>query len=148
MIQRLRESWRGNLVIKGVLDPEDALRAAAAGVDGVIVSNHGGRQLDRSVAAIDALPEIVAAAGDELVVMFDSGIRRGSDVAIAMALGARLCFVGRSAGYGLAAFGTAGGRRAIDILRSELDLTLGQIGCPDIADIGPRFLHGASIPSV
>lgn len=148
LIERLRERWRGKLVLKGVLAPEDALHAVGVGVDGVIVSNHGGRQLDRSVAAIDALPEVVAAVGDKMVVMFDSGIRRGSDVAVAMALGARLCFIGRAAGYGLAAFGPAGAGRAISILRAELDLTLGQIGCPDIVGIGASFLHGAPAPAI
>ncbi|MET0541087.1 MAG: alpha-hydroxy acid oxidase, partial [Variovorax sp.] len=105
LLERIRGRWKGNLVLKGILAAEDASLAAAVGVDGVIVSNHGGRQLDRSVAPIDALPEVVAAAGDKLVVMFDSGIRRGSDIATALALGARMCFVGRAAGYGLAAFG-------------------------------------------
>lgn len=140
LIERLREQWKGNLVIKGVLTAEDAQRLATVGVDGLIVSNHGGRQLDRSVAAIDALPEVVAAVGEKLVVMFDSGIRRGSDIAVALSLGARMCFVGRAAGYGLAAFGAPGAQRALDILRGELDLTLGQIGCPIAAELGPRFL--------
>jgi (S)-mandelate dehydrogenase len=141
LVTRLRAQWKGNLVLKGILSPEDAELAARHGVDGLIVSNHGGRQLDRSIAAIDALPEVVAAAGKQLVVMFDSGIRRGSDIAVALGLGARLCFIGRAAGYGVAAFGEAGAQRAVDILRAELDLTLGQIGCPDAADLGPRFLH-------
>jgi L-lactate dehydrogenase (cytochrome)/(S)-mandelate dehydrogenase len=142
LVERLRQLWPGNLVLKGILAPEDAQLAAAAGVDGIIVSNHGGRQLDRGVAAVDALPEVVAAVGKRLVVMFDSGIRRGSDIAIALALGARLCFVGRAAAYGFAAFGAPGARRALDILRGELDLTLGQIGCPNAADLGPQFLWG------
>ncbi|MBB3180933.1 alpha-hydroxy acid oxidase [Variovorax sp. Sphag1AA] len=140
LVGRLREQWKGNLVLKGILAPEDAEAAAAAGVDGVIVSNHGGRQLDRSVAAIDALPEVVAAVGHRMVVMFDSGIRRGSDIAVALSLGARLCFVGRAAAYGLAGYGLAGAQRAIEILRGELDLTLGQIGCPRAAELGPNCL--------
>jgi len=140
MVERLRRQWTGSLVLKGVLTAEDARLAAAAGVDGLIVSNHGGRQLDRSVAAIDALPEVVDAVGRQLVVMFDSGIRRGSDIAVALSLGARLCFAGRAAAYGLAAFGAQGAQRAVDILRTELDLTLGQIGCPDVNELGPRFL--------
>ncbi|MES2975480.1 MAG: alpha-hydroxy acid oxidase [Pseudomonadota bacterium] len=141
LVARLRGLWEGHLVLKGILSGEDAALAADAGADGVIVSNHGGRQLDRSIAAIDALPEVVAAAGTKLAVMFDSGIRRGSDVAVALSLGARLCFVGRPAAYGLAAFGLPGAQRAIDILRHELDLTLGQIGCPRAADLGARFLR-------
>ncbi len=140
MIQRLRDRWKGRLVLKGILAPEDAERAAALGADGVLVSNHGGRQLDRSIAAIDALPGVVAAVGDRMTVMFDSGIRRGSDIAVAMSLGARMCFVGRAAGYGLAAHGQAGARRALDILRTELDLVLGQMGCPDVRDLGTSFL--------
>ncbi|HYG43989.1 MAG TPA: alpha-hydroxy acid oxidase [Bordetella sp.] len=144
LIERIRQQWTGNLVLKGILTAEDGRLAASAGVDGVIVSNHGGRQLDRSVAAIDALPEVVEAVGRQLVVMFDSGIRRGSDIAVALSLGARLCFAGRAAAYGLAAFGTAGAQRAVDILRAELDLTLGQIGCPDANALGPHFLWQAT----
>lgn len=140
LIKRLRDRWRGRLVIKGLLASEDAQRAQELGADGVIVSNHGGRQLDRSIAAIDALPEVVAAVGQRLTVMFDSGIRRGSDVAIAMSLGARMCFVGRAAAYGLAAGGTAGASRALGILRHELDLTLGQIGSPQISSLGTHCL--------
>lgn len=144
LVQRLRDRWQGQLVLKGILSPADAERAAAAGVDGVIVSNHGGRQLDRSVAAIDALPAVVAAVGHRMVVMFDSGIRRGSDIAVALALGARMCFVGRAAGYGLATQGVAGAQRAVDILRNELDLTLGQIGCPNVAELDRSFLWGGA----
>lgn len=142
MIRRLRDQWRGNLVLKGILAPEDALCAVQAGVDGIIVSNHGGRQLDRSVASIDALPCIVQAVGHSTTVMFDSGIRRGADVLIAMSLGAKVCFAGRAAAYGLAAFGEQGAQRAMDILRTELDLALGQVGCPDVNDVGPQFLWG------
>lgn len=140
LVERLRTQWKGNLVLKGILTAEDASLAHAAGVDGVLVSNHGGRQLDRSVAAIDALPEVVAAVGQKMVVMFDSGIRRGSDIAVAMSLGARMCFAGRAAAYGLAAYGADGARRSLEILRAELDLTLGQIGCPLVTELGPRYL--------
>lgn len=143
LIQRLRERWPGQLVVKGLLAVEDAEQAADLGVDGLIVSNHGGRQLDRSIAAIDALPEIAAAVGGRLVVMFDSGIRRGADAAVALALGARLCFVGRAAAYGLAAFGAAGARRSLEILRSELDQTLGQIGCVEIGQLDASWLRTA-----
>ncbi|MGJ7498471.1 alpha-hydroxy acid oxidase [Variovorax sp. RT4R15] len=145
LIERLRAQWQGKLVLKGILTAEDASLAAAAGVDGVIVSNHGGRQLDRSVAAIDALPEVVAEVGEKLVVMFDSGIRRGSDIAVALSLGAKMCFAGRAAAYGLAAFGAEGAQRALDILHGELDLTLGQIGCPVVTDLGPRYLWNPSV---
>lgn len=148
LVERLRGLWPGKLVLKGIMAGEDALRAAAAGVDGVIVSNHGGRQLDHGMAAIDALPEVAAAAGDRLAVMFDSGIRRGSDIAVALCLGARFCFTGRGAAYGLAAFGAPGVQRMLDILRAELDLALGQIGCPHAADLSPRFLRGGARPSL
>lgn len=140
LIRRLRGLWKGSLVVKGILTADDALLAAEAGADGVLVSNHGGRQLDRSIAAIDALPEVAAAVGSKMVVMFDSGIRRGSDVAVALCLGAKLCFIGRAAGYGLAAGGVPGAKRAVEILRGELDLALGQIGSPDVVDLAPRFL--------
>jgi L-lactate dehydrogenase (cytochrome)/(S)-mandelate dehydrogenase len=140
MIARLRELWKGKLVLKGILAGEDAVLAAQAGADGVIVSNHGGRQLDRGVAAIDALPGVVAAAGDKLAVMFDSGIRRGSDIVVALALGAKFCFIGRGAAYGLAASGEAGAQRAVDILKGELHLALGQIGCPKAVDLDSRVI--------
>ncbi|MCD0501765.1 alpha-hydroxy acid oxidase [Bordetella petrii] len=144
LIGRLRHQWKGNLVLKGILTAEDALLAAQAGADGVIVSNHGGRQLDRGITSIDALPGVVDAVGQQLAVMFDSGIRRGSDIAVALALGARMCFAGRAAAYGLAAYGAPGVRRAVDILRTELDLTLGQIGCPDVRALGPAYLWQAT----
>lgn len=134
MVQRLRAAWPGQLVLKGILAADDALRAVQAGVDGVLVSNHGGRQLDRSIAAIDALPAVARAVGERAVVMFDSGIRRGADAATALALGARLCFVGRAVGYGLAAFGGPGAAKAMAILRAELDLAQGQLGCPELMD--------------
>lgn len=140
MVARLREQWPGNLVLKGILHADDARRAAQAGVDGIIVSNHGGRQLDRSVAPIDALPRIADAVGGRIAVMYDSGVRRGADLVVALSLGARLCFTGRAAAYGLAAAGMDGARRAVEILRGELDITLGQIGCADVAALNRDFL--------
>jgi L-lactate dehydrogenase (cytochrome)/(S)-mandelate dehydrogenase len=140
MVERLRAQWPGNLVLKGILRPDDAKRAVQSGVNGVIVSNHGGRQLDRSVAPIDALPLVVDAVGSQATVMFDSGVRRGADLVVALSLGARLCFTGRAAAYGLAAGGAAGVERAVDILRSELDVTFGQIGCPDVCALNRDFL--------
>lgn len=99
-LRLLRDHWQGRLFVKGVLDPSDATRAVAAGVDGVVVSNHGGRQLDCVPAAVDALPDVVAAVGDRAEALFDSGIRRGSDVVKALALGARAVLIGRPYVYG------------------------------------------------
>jgi L-lactate dehydrogenase (cytochrome)/(S)-mandelate dehydrogenase len=143
-LERYRALWPHTLVVKGILHPEDAARAAEIGADGIIVSNHGGRQLDRAPASIDMLPAVLDAVPPSVEVMLDSGIRRGADIVIALALGARCCFVGRATLYGAAAGGRAGVARAIAILREEIDLILGQIGCPNIDDLNPRFLHNAS----
>jgi L-lactate dehydrogenase (cytochrome)/(S)-mandelate dehydrogenase len=140
MIESLRDAWKGSLVLKGVLHPDDATRAADLGVDGVLVSNHGGRQLDHAAAPVDLLPAIVAAVGDRMTVMMDSGIRRGADVAASLCHGARFTFVGRATAYGVAAGGLEGARKAIDILKRELDLACGQIGCPNARELEARFL--------
>jgi L-lactate dehydrogenase (cytochrome) len=135
----IRERWPGRLVIKGILRAEDALRAQQVSCDGVIVSNHGGRQLDGAVAPLDALPAIVAAAPG-LTVMLDGGVRRGTDVLKALALGARCVFVGRPAMYGLAVGGEAGAARALELLRREIDVDLALLGCPDVAGLNPDYL--------
>jgi len=140
MVASLRDAWKGTLVLKGICHPDDAARAAELGVDGVIVSNHGGRQLDRAAATIDLLPEVVAAVGERMTVMVDSGIRRGADVAASLCHGARFTFVGRATSYGVAVAGYDGARKAIDILKRELDLACGQIGCPRASDLDARFL--------
>ncbi|MGW2920808.1 lactate 2-monooxygenase [Streptomyces angustmyceticus] len=124
----LRENWDGPIVLKGILHPEDALRAAEAGMDGVVVSNHGGRQVAGSVAAADALPRVVAAATDRLTVLFDSGIRTGDDIVKALALGAASVLVGRPYAYGLGLDGQAGVEHVIRCLLAELDLTLALSG--------------------
>ncbi|MBL1094699.1 MULTISPECIES: lactate 2-monooxygenase [Streptomyces] len=124
----LRENWDGPIVLKGVLHPDDALRAADAGVDGVVVSNHGGRQVAGSVAAADALPGVVEAAGDRLTVLFDSGIRTGDDIVKALALGAESVLVGRPYAYGLGLDGQAGVEHVIRCLLAEFDLTLALSG--------------------
>ncbi|MEW1747571.1 lactate 2-monooxygenase [Streptomyces angustmyceticus] len=124
----LRENWDGPIVLKGILHPEDALRAAEAGMDGVVVSNHGGRQVAGSVAAADALPRVVAAAADRLTVLFDSGIRTGDDIVKALALGAASVLVGRPYAYGLGLDGQAGVEHVIRCLLAELDLTLALSG--------------------
>jgi isopentenyl diphosphate isomerase/L-lactate dehydrogenase-like FMN-dependent dehydrogenase len=116
-------------------------RAADAGMAGVIVSNHGGRQVDGAVAALDALPGVVAAAGDRLEVLFDSGVRTGADVVKALALGARAVLVGRPYAYGLAARGEAGVRHVLRSLLADLDLTLGLAGHRSPADLSPAALH-------
>lgn len=140
-IDRLREFWPGKLIIKGILTAEDAQLAVEHGADGIVVSNHGGRNLDSSVASIDALPEIVAAVGGRTTVLFDSGIRRGSDIVKALALGADSVLVGRATLYGVAAGGQAGAERALNILRSEIRKTMGYAGCTSIADLGPDLIR-------
>jgi L-lactate dehydrogenase (cytochrome)/(S)-mandelate dehydrogenase len=122
------------------MHPDDAVRCASLGVDGIMVSNHGGRQLDRSPAPIEVLPAIAAAAGEKLTVMFDSGIRRGSDVIVALCLGAKYVFAGRFTLYGAAAGGTAGASHALAILRDEIGRNMAQMGAPDILSLGPQFL--------
>jgi L-lactate dehydrogenase (cytochrome)/(S)-mandelate dehydrogenase len=135
-----RRLWPRTLVIKGIMHRDDAVRAAELGADGIMISNHGGRQLDRAPSPLEVLPAIKAAVGDKLTLMLDSGVRRGADVVIARCLGARFIFVGRATLYGTAAAGFAGARRAIDILRGEIDLVLAQMGCPVFDELGPAWL--------
>lgn len=140
-LEHIRHNWSGNLVLKGVLNPDDARMAQQAGVNGVIVSNHGGRQLDWAPASLEALPEVRAAVGPEMTVMLDSGIRRGSDILLALCLGASFCFVGRAALYGAAAFGQAGVDKAVEILRKEVDLNMAQMGATETGQLGPQWLR-------
>ena len=128
----LRERWRGPLAIKGILTADDAERAALAGVDGIIVSNHGGRQLDGTAATLDALEEVVDAVGGRIEVLVDGGVRRGTDVVKALALGARACLIGRPWLFGLAANGEQGVFTVLEILRAEIDRTLALLGRPSI----------------
>jgi (S)-mandelate dehydrogenase len=139
-LESYRKLWPGKLVVKGIMRPDDAERAVALGADGILVSNHGGRQLDRAPAPIDVFPAIDAAVGDRTTLMLDSGIRRASDIITALCVGAKFTFLGRAGLYGVSAGGLAGARRVIDILRTELDLNMGQMGCPTIADFGPECL--------
>ena len=139
-LERYRELFPRKLIVKGLLHPADALRAAEIGCDGVIVSNHGGRQLDRAPASLEALPAIAAAVGDKMTVMLDSGVRRGADILIALCLGAKFVFFGRPTLYGTVAGGTPGAMKAISILQREIDLVMGQIGCPSLDQLGPDFL--------
>lgn len=134
-IERVRQRWPGNLVIKGILHGADARRAVEAGVDGVIVSNHGGRQLDGAVDPLTVLPDIADAVGSRMVVMMDSGIRRGGDVLKALALGARMVFLGRPFMYAAAVGGAEGVTHAIKLLRSEVDRDMAMLGVCTVAEI-------------
>jgi isopentenyl diphosphate isomerase/L-lactate dehydrogenase-like FMN-dependent dehydrogenase len=140
----LRERWPGRLVAKGIMTPDDARRAVDHGMDAIVVSNHGGRQLDGAASSIAALPEIAAAVGGQIEVLLDSGIRRGSDIATALALGADACSIGRPYLYGLAAAGAPGVSRVIEILADELARTMTLLGLASIADLkerGPQLVR-------
>jgi isopentenyl diphosphate isomerase/L-lactate dehydrogenase-like FMN-dependent dehydrogenase len=137
----LRDAWPRKLLVKGILAVEDAQLAAEHGADGIFVSNHGGRQLDGLPSPMEALPAIRAAVGDRLAVIVDSGFRRGSDIVKALALGADMVFLGRAAMYGAAAAGEAGVRRAIQLLRAEIDRVLALLGCASIEQLGPHHVR-------
>jgi L-lactate dehydrogenase (cytochrome) len=136
----LRKAWRGPIVVKGVLIGDDARRALDEGAEGVVVSNHGGRQLDGVAASLRALPEIVKAVGGRAEILMDGGIRRGSDIAKAICLGARAVLIGRAYAYGLGAAGEAGVARAIEILRADLMRTLALLGCESVADLNRSYV--------
>lgn len=142
-IRHIRDRWRGNLVIKGVLHPGDVGMARTVGADAVILSNHGGRQLDGAIATLDALPAAVAAAAD-MPVLIDSGFRRGSDILKAVALGARMVLIGRPFLYAAAVHGEAGVRHAIGLLRAEIDRNMALIGVNTLQELGPDYLHRTS----
>ena len=135
VIGRIRGIWPGPLVVKGILTADDARRAVDEGADGVVVSNHGGRNMDSAVASIDALPEIVNAVGARTTVLLDSGIRRGSDIVKALALGAKAVLIGRATLWGIAAGGQAGAERALNLLRREYEQTLAYAGCRSAQDL-------------
>ncbi|GAA3052687.1 lactate 2-monooxygenase [Actinokineospora globicatena] len=137
----LREHWDGPIVLKGIQHPDDARRAADEGINGLIISNHGGRQVDGAIAALDALPAIASAVGDRLDLLFDSGIRTGADVIKALALGAKAVLLGRPYIYGLALAGEQGVRHALRSLLADLDLTLGLTGHQTPASLTPSSLH-------
>ena len=136
----VRKLWPGKLVLKGVLDAEDAKRAADAGADAIVVSNHGGRQLDGAPATIAALPRIADAVGDRIEVLFDGGVRSGQDVLKALALGARGCLIGRAFLYGLAALGEAGVSKALSLIADELRISMALTGVRDVADASRDIL--------
>jgi L-lactate dehydrogenase (cytochrome) len=139
-IARIRDLWGGKLILKGVLDPDDARKAADFGADAIVVSNHGGRQLDGALSSIRMLPEIVKVAGDKTEVWMDSGIRSGQDVFKALALGAKGVMIGRSYVYGLGAMGEAGVTKALEIIQKELDITMALCGEREVAKLGRHNL--------
>ena len=139
----IRHFWRGKLLLKGVLTAADAERARALGCDGIVLSNHGGRQLDYCVTGIDALPEIAAAVGRQMALIVDGGFRRGSDVIKALALGAEAVMLGRATLYGLAAGGEPGVARALEMLCTETDRVLGMLGCNAVSELGAQHLRRA-----
>ena len=139
-LRNLRKIWQGPLIVKGVLRADDAVAAARHGADAVIVSNHGGRNLDFSIPPLFALPEIVDCAGGRIEVLMDGGVMRGSDVVKALALGAKAVLVGRAPLWGVAAAGLAGANRALAILAEETLRVLGQLGCSNVADLSTDVL--------
>ena len=139
-VEWIKKVWPGKLIIKGILDVEDAKTAVKLGADAVVVSNHGGRQLDGAPSSISALPAIAQAVGSDTEVMFDGGIRTGADILRALALGARACMIGRAFVYGLGARGKEGVAKAIDILEKELSVAMALTGTTRVADIGPQVL--------
>jgi len=139
-IARLRELWPRKLLVKGIMHPQDASDLVAFGVDGIVVSNHGGRNLDGALASFDALPAIASAVRDRATVIVDSGVRRGADILKAVALGAHAVQVGRATLYGTAVAGQAGAARALELLRYELDTAMANSGCASIAEITADLL--------
>ncbi len=141
-LKRLRELWPRKLLLKGVQRPDDAERAAALGCDGVVVSNHGGRQLDGAAATLDALPHVASAVGKKITVLLDGGVRRGVDILKARALGAQAVLLGRATLFGVMAAGEPGARRALEILASELERAMKLCGARTLDEIGPELISG------
>ena len=146
-LREIRKAWPRKLLVKGILRGDDAVRAAECGADGIVVSNHGGRCLDSAVSPIDVLPEIVEQVGGRVEVLLDSGVRRGSDVAKAIALGASAVLVGRPTLFGTAIGGQEGAAHVLRVLRNELMTVLGQLGCPTVSGLTDDFLALAGAPS-
>jgi len=144
-LRGLRGIWPHRLIVKGILRAEDAVLAADCGADGVIISNHGGRAVDSTMAPIEVLPSVIEAAGKRLTVMVDSGFRRGADVVKALAMGAAAVLIGRATLYGTAVAGEAGAARAIEIYRDEIDRVLALIGCPGVTALNRDYLTGPGI---
>lgn len=144
-VAAIRRQWTGPLAVKGVLCGDDARRAVDAGSDVVMVSNHGGRQLDGAPATLRVLPEIVEALDGSAAVVLDSGIRRGGDVVKAVAAGADAVMIGRAYLYGLAACGEQGVRQVLEVLRTEMVRTLSLMGCPSVSDLDPSWLEAPGV---
>ncbi|HEX7053344.1 MAG TPA: alpha-hydroxy acid oxidase [Burkholderiales bacterium] len=142
-VEWVKRQWGGPLVLKGILDVEDAKIAAASGADAIVVSNHGGRQLDGAVSSIRALPEVAAAVGDRIEVWFDGGVRSGQSLLKALSLGARAVLLGRAFVYGLGAMGEAGVLRALELIQKELDVTMALTGIRDVSQASPAILRAA-----
>lgn len=140
-IEVIRQQWKGNLVIKGILHQEDAMTAKRLGADGVILSNHGGRQLDGSISALRTLEEVVAAAGKDYPIVIDSGFRRGSDILKAVALGARMVFIGRPFNFAAAVAAEQGVSHAINLLRGEIDRNMAMLGVSSCSELGTQHLR-------
>jgi len=141
-VEWVKNRWGGPLVLKGILDVEDAKIAAQSGADAIVVSNHGGRQLDGAVSSVRALPEIAEAVGDRIAVWFDGGIRSGQSLLKALALGAQAVLLGRAFVYGLGAMGEAGVLQALQVIQKELDVTMALTGTRDVKDASPELLRG------
>jgi isopentenyl diphosphate isomerase/L-lactate dehydrogenase-like FMN-dependent dehydrogenase len=141
----IRDVWQGPLIVKGVITGDDARRAVDAGASAVVVSNHGGRQLDTVPASLRALPEIVSSVNGQIEVLMDGGIRRGADVVKAICLGARAVLCGRAYAYGLAAAGHAGVARALQILKEDLNRTLRLLGCQSIRALDPSYIDCSAL---
>jgi L-lactate dehydrogenase (cytochrome) len=139
-VKRIKDQWGGKLILKGIMDREDAELAADSGADALIVSNHGGRQLDGTISSIAALPSIAAAVGSRIEVFMDGGVRSGQDVLKALALGAKGVFIGRAYIYGLGALGQAGVAKALECIRKELDVSMALCGLRDVRQAGPHNL--------
>jgi L-lactate dehydrogenase (cytochrome) len=144
-VEWVKKLWGGKLILKGILDPEDAKIAASTGADAIVVSNHGGRQLDGTVSSIRALPEVMQAVGGRTEIWLDGGILSGQDVLRALALGARGTMIGKAFAYGLGAMGEAGVTKVLEIIQKELDVTMALCGLKDVKDASPAILRGASL---
>ena len=141
-IAKFRDIWPGVLMLKGVNRPDDAIKALGYGVDGIVVSNHGGRNMDSAAATLDVLPEIAEAVGDKMTLILDSGVRRGSDIVKALALGAKAVLTGRATLYGTAVGGEAGALKAINILKNEADKTMAYTGCRTLDEVSSDIFWG------